>query len=60
MIGNNEGEDMFGATTAGMEGYLVTDHRIHDSQHSWSGAQSTFSELTQWLEHLAKRKTNAS
>ena len=60
MIGNNEGEDMFGATTAGMEGYLVTDHRINDSQHPWSGAQSTFSELTQWLEHLAKLKTNVS
>ena len=51
MIGNDEAEDMAAATAAGLSGYLVTDCRISSQAHPWKGAQGSFAELTDALEH---------
>lgn len=51
MIGNDEAEDMAAATAAGLSGYLVTDCRIPSEAHPWKGAQGSFAELTDALEH---------
>ena len=51
MIGNDEAEDMAAATAAGLSCYLVTDCRIPSEAHPWKGAQGSFAELTDALEH---------
>lgn len=50
MIGNDEREDMYAATEAGIEGYLVTDCIITDEKYTWNGKRGTFKELTEMVK----------
>lgn len=52
MIGNDEGEDMYAASLAGMDGFLVTDCLIPDVKHPWNGNRGSFIELIDMLENL--------
>lgn len=52
MIGNDENEDMYAGTLAGLDCYLVTDCRIPSPKHPWAGAQGTFAELVDMLRAL--------
>ena len=40
------------ATAAGMTAYLVTDCRLLDKEHPWTGPMGTFSDMVQMLEKL--------
>lgn len=52
MIGNDEGEDMYAGTLAGLNCYLVTDWMIPNEKHPWEGDRGTFSELIEMLKAL--------
>lgn len=52
MIGNDEGEDMYAGTMAGLDCYLVTDCRIPDEKHPWTGAKGTFPQMLEMLKAL--------
>lgn len=52
MIGNDEQEDMYAASSLGMDCYLVTDCVIPYDAHPWQGARGTFAELCNRLETL--------
>lgn len=52
LIGNDEGEDMYAGSVAGLDCYLVIDCRIEDSKHPWSGKSGTFAEMVEMLERL--------
>lgn len=52
MIGNDEREDMYAASQAGMQGYLVTDGLIPCRDHPWNGPRGTFAELINMLKNL--------
>lgn len=56
MIGNDEYEDMYCATLAGIDGYLVTDTMISSKEHPWDGPRGTFEELIELLENLDNYK----
>lgn len=50
MVGNDELEDMYGASLAGMDCFLVTDCIIKSTEHPWQGRRGTFSELVEYLK----------
>lgn len=52
MIGNDEHEDMYAASQAGLSCYLVTDWMIGSQHHPWNGPRGTFAEMTQMLRSL--------
>lgn len=52
MIGNDEREDMYAASLAGMQGFLVTDGLIPCKEHPWQGPRGTFAELVETLKNL--------
>lgn len=52
MIGNDDREDMQCAVSAGLSAYLVTDCRLMDADHPWTGPQGTFAEMVAMLESL--------
>ena len=52
MIGNDETEDMYAATAAGLQAWLVTDCRIPSGEHPWAGPKGTFTELVEMLRTL--------
>ena len=52
MIGNDETEDMYAATAAGLSAYLVTDCRIPSEAHPWAGPAGTFPEMVEMLRNL--------
>ena len=52
MIGNDEREDMYAASLAGMQGFLVTDGLIPCKEHPWQGPRGTFAELVEMLKNL--------
>ena len=52
MIGNDEGDDMKGASLAGMTCFLVTDHRIMDDNFMWTGARGSFEQVLKLIEKL--------
>lgn len=52
LIGNDEFEDMYAASVAGMDCYLVTDCKIADEKHPWEGAQGSFAEMVEMLQGL--------
>ena len=52
MVGNDDNEDMYAATAAGLRGWLVTDCRIPSRDHPWEGPRGTFRELTELLRAL--------
>lgn len=55
MIGNDEHEDMYACSLVGMDRYLVTDCRIRDPEHPYSGKQGTFADMTAYLSELASK-----
>jgi FMN phosphatase YigB (HAD superfamily) len=54
MVGNDENEDMFAATAAGLRGYLVTDCLLPSTEHPWGGERGSFADLLKMLESLPK------
>lgn len=52
LIGNDEREDMYAASSIGMDAYLVTDCIIKCEEHPWDGPKGTFEEMIQMLENL--------
>jgi len=52
LIGNDENEDMYAGTLAGMDCYLVTDCIEASEEHPWNGPKGTFTEMIKMLESL--------
>ena len=52
MVGNDEEEDMYACTLAGIDGYLVTDTMIKSKEHPWEGPHGTFAQMVQMLKSL--------
>ena len=52
MIGNDESDDMMGASEAGMDCFLVTDCLIPCENYHWAGEKGTFLQLIDKLENL--------
>ena len=52
MIGNDENEDMYAASSVGMDCYLVTDTMIKSEKHPWTGKKGTFKEMVEMLKNL--------
>jgi FMN phosphatase YigB (HAD superfamily) len=52
LIGNDENEDMYAGTVAGLNCYLVTDCMISSKEHPWEGPKGTFAEMVAMLEQL--------
>lgn len=52
MIGNDETEDMWAATAAGLQAYLVTDCLIPSQDHPWQGPRGTFAQMVEMLKAL--------
>lgn len=52
MVGNDEREDMYAASSIGMNCFLVTDCMIADAEHPWSGERGSFEDLIRKLETL--------
>ncbi len=52
LIGNDEREDMFAASSVGISCYLVTDTMISYPDHPWNGPKGSFSELVTMLQEL--------
>ncbi len=50
MIGNDEKEDMYAASSIGMNCYLVTDCKIPCEEHPWNGASGDFASLLEVLK----------
>ena len=52
MIGNDESDDMKGAHLAGMECFLVTDHRIISDNYVWTGERGSFEQALHMIERI--------
>ena len=52
MIGNDESDDMKGAHFAGMECFLVTDHRIISDNFVWTGERGSFEQALHLIERI--------
>ena len=52
MIGNDESDDMKGASAAGMDCFLVTDCLIPCKDFEWQGERGSFKDLIKKLESL--------
>ncbi len=52
MIGNDEHEDMYAASSAGMSCYLIDDCVLHSEEHPWTGDHGTFEELVNKLKMM--------
>lgn len=52
MVGNDEREDMYAATLAGLDGFYVTDCAIPCEEHPWNGKHGSFAELIAFLKTL--------
>ncbi len=52
MIGNDESDDMKGASAAGMLCFLVTDHRIMAEHFVWTGERGSFEQAVKMLERI--------
>ena len=52
MVGNDESDDMMGASAAGLDCFLVTDYLIPSEKFKWTGERGTFAELIEKLEAL--------
>ncbi len=51
-IGNDELEDMYAASSIGMDCFLVTDSLIPSAEHPWQGKRGSFAELIDFLGTL--------
>jgi len=54
MIGNDEREDMYAASAAGLNCYLVTDNINAREDCPWNGPRGTFKDMTEMLKSLNK------
>ncbi len=52
MIGNDESDDMKGASAAGLNCFLVTDHRIMSNNFVWTGERGSFEQALHIMEKL--------
>ena len=52
MIGNDEEEDGYAGTAAGLKVFLVTDCLIPSEQHPWTGPRGSFEEMLRMLRAL--------
>ena len=52
MVGNDEDEDMYAASSIGMDCFLVTDTMIPSKEHPWNGACGSMEELINMLREL--------
>lgn len=52
MIGNDEEEDAYAASQAGLNAWLVTDWMIPSREHPWNGPRGTFAEMVEMLQNL--------
>lgn len=52
MVGNDEREDMYAASSIGMNCFLVTDCMIKDEEHPWNGERGSFKDLINKLENM--------
>ena len=52
MVGNDEKEDMWAASTVGIDTYLVTDTVIRNEKYPYTGKSGTFVELIEFLNNL--------
>ena len=52
MIGNDESDDMMGASAVGMDCFLVTDYLITCDTYKWEGECGTFEQLIDKLTAL--------
>lgn len=52
LIGNDEGEDMYAGSLAGLDCYLVTDWMIANERHPWNGPKGTTAEMIEMLKKL--------
>ena len=52
MLGNDEGDDMKGASLAGMECFLITDHRIMADNFMWTGERGSFEQALRMIERI--------
>jgi HAD superfamily hydrolase (TIGR01549 family) len=52
MVGNDEKEDMYACTQAGIEGYLITDCLIPCKEHPHQGKRGTFEAFVRYLHTL--------
>ena len=52
MIGNDESDDMRAAAAAGMECFLVTDHRIMSDHFVWTGERGSFEQALHMIERI--------
>ena len=50
MVGNDESDDMMGASEAGLDCYLVTDCLIPSDKFNWTGKRGTFAQLVEYLK----------
>ena len=57
MIGNDEEEDGYAGTAAGLEVYLVTDCLIPSEAHPWTGARGSFVQMLDMLRGLPDART---
>lgn len=52
MVGNDEREDMYAASSIGMNCFLVTDCMIEYKEHRWNGEKGSFEDLIHKLEGM--------
>lgn len=52
MVGNDEYEDMYACTLAGIDGYLITDTMIPSKEHPWEGMKGSFEDFIVFLNDL--------
>lgn len=52
MVGNDEYEDMYTASSVGMDCYLITDTSIKSEKHPWDGNSGSFKEFIEMLSEL--------
>lgn len=53
MIGNDEEEDMYAASSIGMNAWLVTDCLLPSKAHPWQGPKGSFTQLIEYLKDLS-------
>lgn len=52
MVGNDESDDMMGASRAGLDCFLVTDYCIASDKFQWTGESGSFADLVKKLEAI--------
>ena len=52
LIGNDENEDAYSASSLGMSCYITDDCRIPSKEHPWDGPSGSFADLIRFLEAL--------